>query len=1014
MATLATKNPSGITITRNGNLKFIVSWKVTAKNYNGGQQVRIRAMKNNGKTTDWQQADVSSGTSKAFSFTVNQFNPETESKTIKYIEAEVRGKCAESGKTYDWSGWANKKLTINAPKAPTVTATLDSSNKTTFSWDVETKNDDNRPFVRVDWESMLIKGCNASNGKDLKWKTSQTGWTANTGNASGSRSFTETSISGASYTRWFRIQSRGAGGDTDWKYSKHVYAIPYAPKMKEVTASVKNSTTIVTARWNAEATPAHPIDEVQLQYVFVTPNSGLACPSNASWTTGATVNDTKRTNTISFTIAGTVPVDQCLYVRAVAVHDANERPSDAYLVKKGSLTAPTLSAVTVNSDDHKITVTATHGSNTPPDSFIAVWFESSKKIRKTVVGVIPHNATGTTPAACKCPDWGTDDICVGVQEIQGSYSAKNSKTTDVKTYAIQANMKSSTVWRSGDVPRIPKNVTAEAATDAIGEVIVTWDWTWADSDRAEISWSDNPNAWESTEEPNTYILDRVYSARRRVVGLETGKTWYFAVRLINVTEEGEIYGDYSDILPVNLSSAPNVPIIALSSGVVATGDILTATWEYQTTDGTFQACAEVYEGVESGGSIVPGSKITEVQTAQHADIDTSIWTSDSLHYIMVRVTSESGMESGWSDPVAVYIAEPLVCTITASSITNTNIPNGEGGTRSAPAITAMPFTATITGAGAGGTTTLIIERADEYHMIRPDDSTRDGYQGETVALFRQTGEAAITINKADLIGSLDDGAKYNMIATVEDGYGQSDKQVVPFEVYWSAQAVAPSAVNVVMENGVAKITVTAGASTPANSTVDIYRLSVDKPQLIVQGGAFGTAYVDPYPALGNGGYRAVCMTANGDYITGTDMPAWTDVDNPLDNAVGIINFGGEYVEVRFNTKLSTSWKKDFKETKYLGGTVRGDWNPAISRTSTVNVSMQANDAENMAKMRRLSEYNGLCHVRTQDGSSFTADVQVTNSTGYDSGGNVAQYTLNITRIEPEALDGLPYSEWVVS
>ena len=156
------------------------------------------------------------------------------------------------------------------------------------------------------------------------------------------------------------------------------------------------------------------------------------------------------------------------------------------------------------------------------------------------------------------------------------------------------------------------------------------------------------------------------------------------------------------------------------------------------------------------------------------------------------------------------------------------------------------------------------------------------------------------------------------------------------------------------------------------------------------------------------------MTANGDYITGTDMPAWTDVDNPLDNAVGIINFGGEYVEVRFNTKLSTSWKKDFKETKYLGGTVRGDWNPAISRTSTVNVSMQASDAENMAKMRRLSEYNGLCHVRTQDGSSYTADVQVTNGTGYDSGGNVAEFTLQITRIEPEALDGLPYSEWVVS
>ena len=577
-------------------------------------------------------------------------------------------------------------------------------------------------------------------------------------------------------------------------------------------------------------------------------------------------------------------------------------------------------------------------------------------------------------------------------------------------------MKSSLVWRSGDVPKIPNNVTATAATDAVGEVIVTWDWSWNDADQAEISWSDNPNAWESTEDPNTYILDRVYTSRRRVVGLATGKTWYFAVRLLHTREDGGItYGDYSEIIAVNLSTAPNVPILALSNGVIATGGILTATWEYVTTDGTYQACAEIFEATINGSTITIGSKIAETQTAQHIDIDTSIWTSDSYHYLVCKVTSESGMESGWSDPVPVYIAEPLTCSVSTASIASTNIPNGAGGTMSVPALAAMPITVTVTGAGAGGTTTVIIERAEEYHMVRPDDSVRDGYEGETIALIKQIGEAAITINKADLIGSLDDGAQYNLICTVEDDYGQSDTKVTPFFVWWSSQAVIPTA-TVVIENGVAKITPASGSGTPQNSTCDIYRLSVEKPQLIVEDGSFGTAYVDPYPALGpNAGYRVVCKTPNGDYINGSDQPAWVDVvNNFINNANGIITFGGESVEARFNVKLSTSWKKDFKETKYLGGTVRGDWNPAISRTTTVTVSIPTSDTESIQKMRRLSEYNGICHVRTQDGASYTADVQVTNGTGYDSAGKNAEYTLQITRIEPEALDGVPYSEWVVS
>ena len=89
-----------------------------------------------------------------------------------------------------------------------------------------------------------------------------------------------------------------------------------------------------------------------------------------------------------------------------------------------------------------------------------------------------------------------------------------------------------TVWDGGTVPQAPGNVTA-SATEIPGTIRVIWDWTWNDANSAEISWSDHPDAWESTDEPSKYSIDHIHAAQWNISGLETGKTWYIRVRLIN-------------------------------------------------------------------------------------------------------------------------------------------------------------------------------------------------------------------------------------------------------------------------------------------------------------------------------------------------------------------------------------------------------------------------------------------------------------------------------------------------
>lgn len=198
---------------------------------------------------------------------------------------------------------------------------------------------------------------------------------------------------------------------------------------------------------------------------------------------------------------------------------------------------------------------------------------------------------------------------------------------------------------------------------------------------------------------------------------------------------------------------------------------------------------------------------------------------------------------------------------------------------------------------------------------------------------------------------------------------------------------------------------------------DIYRLSVDKPELIYQGANFGETYVDPYPAIGEyGGHRFVCRTSNGDYITEESEIAWVDTGaedgDRFETHGNIIDFDGEQAFLLYEVDLSSSWSKDFQETRYLGGSIQGDWNSGVSRTGSMNVTAVSDyDQELIRTMHRLANYPGVCHVRTKDGASYSADVQVNETYEYTRAPRFNKYDLSITRVDSETLDGMTLEEW---
>lgn len=342
--------------------------------------------------------------------------------------------------------------------------------------------------------------------------------------------------------------------------------------------------------------------------------------------------------------------------------------------------------------------------------------------------------------------------------------------------------------------------------------------------------------------------------------------------------------------------------------------------------------------------------------------------------------------------------------------------------RGVDTLTEMPLSIKVTGAGDGGITTIVVERAEDYLMIRPDETNFNGNKGEMVL---QTSPPLVGINQVsfttdDLIGPMDDGAVYNIVATVQDGLGQKDSVTLPFEVHWEHQAEEPSAEIVIDEaNLIAYIKPIAPANADPEDVADIYRLSADKPELIVEGAIFGETYVDPYPALGDmGGHRIVTRTKNGDYITEENQIAMIDSPelgvNPIENEdlLNIIDFEGRQIRFYWETDYSNTWAKDFQETAYLGGSIEGDWNPAVSRSGTLSSkAITVLDQEMLKDVRRLADYPGICHVRTADGSSYAADVQVSEDYTDDEKGMVTNYSLSITKVGSQGFDGMTKEQW---
>lgn len=1038
------KAPTGLSVTRSGNT-FTMKWKIGDKDYGNGQQLQYWI---NGRL--YQPSIGATATSYAITSTVL--------KTLTFRVRGNRKKYSKKGKNINpgWSAWASKTWTATVPGNPGLEYENEAVNSGTFKWSFSPDNTGTPIFTRVESQSCVVR-------KNAEPSNAEWGGVTNRA-ASGSVTITEESeaIAEGNIVRWFRARTVGRAGAVSWdKAAKicHAYGTPNAATLLSASAVTNGSSSRITAAWNGSYDRMHPIDALMLQYVIDTPTDAVLTPPSSGWGEAIEVAPNGAKDKVIANISDVVMADEVMWVRVRSDHDGNMAYSNDLVAQVGALTAPGIDAQP-NTTTGSVTINITENSACNVANTAIFFRPENDPSNDRIIAILPR---GTDTITLTVDDIiGASTTCFGAYAFVGSYSG---------LVISETKMQSVKVIDSDIASVAPANVTV-AEGPAEGTIRIGWEWTWRAATKAELSWADNIYAWESTDEPKSYEVEDRFALSWVIAGLDVGQRWYFRVRLIDGSGDDDIIGPWSEIHTYDLSSVPDRPVLTLSKSVINEGESVTARWAYSSADDVDQGFAEIcLVTFDSQGTPTYGDIIAHVDAGQSVELSRD-WETGTTYYMAVRTTASSGTQSAWSEAVSLYVAEPVSISIepaenlvvycnfvkTVSTPTEsgwdiqttrgqryesyrtgimdatqahpiefTVVDSGTGAVTTTEiypyaseagrfvAMFTMPMTVTVIGAGATGTTALSIVRAEDYHLYRPDDKDYDGYEGETIATTSQTGEDPITITVDDLVGRLDDGARYKLIATVIDNYGQTISDEVIFTVNWTHKAEAPG-VEVTMDKyqRIAKITPIAPSNYETGDTCDIYRITADQPELVYKGAEFGTTYVDPYPAFGDFcGHRLVTVTANGDYASENGL-AWYDADyndgDILEDKKMVIDVNGDQIELPYNIELANSWHKDFQRTEYLGGSVQGDWNPAVTRDlSAKTVLLRDRDLDRQLAMRDLAGFAGVAHIRTPDGSSLTCDIQVRENMDYKS--KRVSYTLAIQAVDPEGVDGMTLAEW---
>jgi hypothetical protein len=509
-------------------------------------------------------------------------------------------------------------------------------------------------------------------------------------------------------------------------------------------------------------------------------------------------------------------------------------------------------------------------------------------------------------------------------------------------------------------------------------------WNNDDSTGTEISWSDNPNAWESNEQPTTYdvtwsdaqsqVSGMDNSASFYIRGLEEGKNYYIKARryleadsertysLLHVTPDAEHYPFAPHLNPSN--------VVLLASTYIKRGFDLDFSWSFDSTlmqkgwilyhispDGTTKTA--VAEGEDSFGTTTVKASVIQGLV--------DLWETTELQF---SVSITTGGKWAESEAVKVTVLDPISLAMAADSH-----------------ISAKPVQFYVKSDNSGAK--LVYKVLAKGISSREPDKRIVQLEGDCVYSDAFVPDWYSTVGGGySAIVELPDSADFRpsgdyqvQMKAVDESTGvESDEISFDFSIDWAIDPYPPDidATVVSVDKEARTVTITPVASASGNETdyFEVYRITPDGADLLADFVDFGGTVVDMHAPFSNNVplcYRLATRTIDG-------AMDWIDLSYDLKCYSMRFDWGdGKSLELPYNPEVSDSYSKDFESKSYIDGTVSGHWNGAISRSSSLKTKLlRLSDPEQITRLVELGRYPGPVFVRLPNGSAFTANVTLSS------------------------------------
>lgn len=558
------------------------------------------------------------------------------------------------------------------------------------------------------------------------------------------------------------------------------------------------------------------------------------------------------------------------------------------------------------------------------------------------------------------------------------------------------------------IPAPVTNIVASA--DSKTSVVLDFDKS-STATGYKIEYATNRDYFDTSSQTSSLS---VTTNRAHVIGLDTGKEWFFRVAATNSKGDSE----WSDIVSLTIGSAPAAPTTWSSTATAIVGEPLNLYWVHNAKDNSSQTFAQIAIDVNGTVKTYTQKNSTDEEEKDKTSsfsINTSQYTEGTVLKWRVKTAGATNEYGAWSVQRQVNIyAQPTL---------ELGLTNASG--VSVETISAFPFyisavTGPKTQSPIGYHLTITAEESyttvdavGEDKLVNSGDDVYSQYFDIFTSLKAEISAYNIAIKN---------GMHYTITCVASMNSGLSVQKTLSFNVAWDAIKYKPNiSISVNKKNFTAYLR--PYCLDMNNKETDKVIISVFRREF---DGSFteiisniennkNTYITDPHPGLDYARYRIVATEKSTGTISYYDAPGypigcrfaviqwdekWRNLENATVDAQEQTPWTGSLLLLKYNLDVSDSNAPDKSLVEYAGRKHPVSYyGTQLGSTSTWSVEIPRNDKDTLYAIRRLSTWMGDVYVREPSGSGYWASVTVSYDIKHTE--LTIPVSLTITRVEGE-------------